>query len=87
MALEHELPAWPRAQVADKRRRDEHPLRLAAEKTDGTELQLEFAVARDRGIARDKLTARCLAEFGKKAEYLTRTEASALIEALRKEAA
>jgi hypothetical protein len=54
-----------------------------------TRKQLDYAIslARDRGIARDKLGARCLSEFGKKPEYLTRAEASALIETLKKEAA
>lgn len=52
--------------------------------------QLDYAIslARDRGVARDKLTSHCLAEFGRKPEYLTRAEASALIESLKnKEAA
>lgn len=54
-----------------------------------TRKQLDYALslARDRGIPRDKLVARCLADFKKKPEYLTRTEASELIESLRKEAA
>jgi len=54
-----------------------------------TRKQLDYAIglARDRGIARDKLTSHCLAEFGRKPEYLTRAEASALIESLKKEAA
>jgi hypothetical protein len=54
-----------------------------------TRKQLDYAIslARDRGIARDKLAARCLAEFKKKPEYLTRAEASTLIESLKKEAA
>lgn len=54
-----------------------------------TRKQLDYAIglARERGVARDKLTARCLAEFGRKPEYLTRAEASALIESLKKEAA
>lgn len=51
--------------------------------------QLDYAIglARDRGIARDRLVATCLAEFGRKPEYLSRAEASALIESLKKEAA
>jgi hypothetical protein len=54
-----------------------------------TRKQLDYAIslARDRGIARDKLAARCLAEFKKKPEYLTRAEASVLIETLKQEAA
>ena len=54
-----------------------------------TRKQLDYAIslARDRGIPRDKLAARCLSEFRKKAEYLTRAEASTLIESLKKEAA
>ena len=54
-----------------------------------TRKQLDYAIslARDRGIARDKLAARCLAEFQRKPEYLTRAQASVLIESLKKEAA
>lgn len=54
-----------------------------------TRKQLDYAIslARDRGIARDRLTSHCLAECGRKPEYLTRAEASALIESLKKEAA
>jgi hypothetical protein len=54
-----------------------------------TRKQLDYAIglARDRGIARDRLVATCLAEFGRKPEYLTRAEASTLIESLKKEAA
>ena len=50
-----------------------------------TRKQLDYALglARDRGIPRDRLVARCLAEFKKKPEYLTRAEASSLIESLR----
>lgn len=54
-----------------------------------TRKQLDYAIglARDRGIARDRLVSTCLAEYGRKPEYLTRAEASALIESLKKEAA
>ena len=50
-----------------------------------TRKQLDYAIslARDRGIPRDKLAARCLSEFKKKPEYLTRNEASSLIESLK----
>ena len=52
-----------------------------------TRKQLDYAysLARDRGTPRDRLAARCLKEFGKKPEYLTKAEASALIEGLRGE--
>lgn len=51
--------------------------------------QLDYALslARDRGMPRDRLVARCVSEFKKKPEYLTRAEASELIETLRREAA
>lgn len=54
-----------------------------------TRKQLDYAIglARDRGIARDRLVSTCLAEYGRKPEYLTRAQASALIESLKKEAA
>jgi hypothetical protein len=54
-----------------------------------TRKQLDYAIslARDRGVARDKLAARCLAEFQRKPEYLSRAQASELIESLKKEAA
>ena len=54
-----------------------------------TRKQLDYAIslARDRGIARDRLTSHCLAEFGRKPEFLTRAVASTLIESLKKEAA
>lgn len=50
-----------------------------------TRKQLDYAIslARERGIPRDKLAARCLADFKKKPEYLTKAEASSLIESLR----
>jgi len=50
-----------------------------------TRKQLDFAtrLAGERGISRDKLAAGCLAEFRKKPEYLTRAEASRLIESLK----
>jgi hypothetical protein len=54
-----------------------------------TRKQLDYALslARDRGIPRDRLVATCLSDYGKKPEYLTRAEASVLIESLKKEAA
>jgi hypothetical protein len=49
------------------------------------QLDYLYSLARDRRISRDDMAGRCVKQFGKKPEYLTKTEASAVIEALRKE--
>ena len=51
------------------------------------QLDYLYSLARDRQIPRDRLAARCIEDFHKKPEFLTRTEASAVIESLKKEVA
>lgn len=47
------------------------------------QLSYLYSLARDRGIPRDQVVARCLATYKKKPEYLSKAEASAVIEALK----
>ena len=47
------------------------------------QLDYLYSLARDRQIPRDKLAASCLAEFRKKPEFLTKAEASQIIESLK----
>ena len=51
------------------------------------QLDYLYSLARDRQIPRDRLAARCIEDFHKKPEFLTRMEASAVIESLKKEVA
>ena len=57
------------------------------EKARITRKQLDYAymLGRDLGLSRDQLADRCLQTFGKKPEYLDRTEASNFIETMKKE--
>ena len=57
------------------------------EKARITRKQLDYAymLARDLGLTRDQLADRCLQTFKKKPEYLDRSEASSLIETMKKE--
>ena len=57
------------------------------EKARITRKQLDYAymLGRDLGLSRDQLADRCLQTFQKKPEYLDRTEASTLIETMKKE--
>ena len=52
-----------------------------------TRKQLDYAymLGRDLGLSRDQMADRCLQTYGKKPEYLDRTEASGLIEAMKQE--
>ncbi|MBL6975625.1 MAG: hypothetical protein ISR64_07845 [Deltaproteobacteria bacterium] len=58
-----------------------------AEKTRITRKQLDYLymLGRDLNMSRDELGERCLQTYGKKPEYLDRTEASGLIENMKKE--
>ena len=47
------------------------------------QLDYLYSLARDRQITRDRLASRCLADFKKRPEYLTKNEASRIIEALK----
>jgi len=79
-----DVPAVERAPVTAER-----PTQAptGGEGTRITRKQLDYlyALGRDRKIPRDRMAERCLSEFKKKPEYLTKAEASALIEALRGE--
>ena len=57
------------------------------EKTRITRRQVDYLylLGRDLGLSRDQLADRCLQTFQKKPEYLDRSEASGLIETLKKE--
>ena len=61
----------------------------AQEKARITRRQLDFAymLGRDVGLSRDQMADRCLQNYQKKPEYLDRTEASSLIETMKKEKA
>jgi hypothetical protein len=49
------------------------------------QLSYLLSLARDRHIPRDQLAARCLKQFKKKPEYLSKAEASTLIEELKED--
>ena len=63
----------------------QEPVAEAANGARITRKQLDYlySLARDRQITRDRLAARCLADFKKRPEYLTKNEASRIIEALK----
>ena len=47
------------------------------------QLDYLYSLARERQITRDRVASRCLADFKKRPEYLTKNEASRIIEALK----
>ena len=49
------------------------------------QLDYLYMLGRDIGLSRDQMADRCIQTFGKKAEYLDRSEASGLIESMKQE--
>jgi hypothetical protein len=47
------------------------------------QLDFIYSLARQQGIARDQVAARCLDDFGRKPEYLSKQQASDIIKALQ----
>ena len=74
----------PSVQTASEPTRTPPP---ANDSTRITRKQLDYlySLCRDRRVGRDDMAARCMKQFGKKPEYLTKNEASAVIEALKQE--
>jgi len=57
---------------------DDQPTRLSRK-----QLDFIYSLARQQGIARDKVAERSLADFGRKAEFLSKQQASDFIKALQ----
>jgi hypothetical protein len=68
------------APVATPQAAGESPQRITTK-----QINFLYALGRERKTSREQMAERCVREYGKKPEHLTKTEASALIERLREE--